>query len=1348
MEFLGGDKVDGLENPQLRDKVKETREHFPSEDFYRDLYSGWNQSIAYKPFPEVEANLTRMNRRPDGLQRSCYVSEVLSDWEEHLVPPLPDWKGGEGRTSGEGGTGPSEVIRTVLYHHAYLERLLGLVDWERVSSDVREQGSKLREAIEGEVYLRKVLERLLDSRFLRDLFTVEPAAFPAALDEWAAKVREWAGKPTREWVGELGDFPPGVELDPVELFEGLFGRDLGRAKAAYYGFLGDRFAFLLKKGEYWWGKPDHEATCEYLEGAEAYYDKLSEVAGGGHQWSGVVAEKLALVDSEHLFDVFHAAVLNHFKNEIPQVGEMQGFLKALDILDPDGGVELPHLARETREMLYFQACLNFLFQIDTFHLFSRRGSSIQGDFARFRDLLGRCVDVVEGRRDLVGEGDWSELVSTARATDNFEFFWSHYSFENFAGSVEVVRRSLAEMGGRGGDPTPGGRVGAKTEEDVYRASLDYFSDRIAAKPLLGTIWDRTPTRLGAFRETWQGLLRDFRESPYAPRFGTSLDMLEYHFRVAEEKVAAYYEDLKDTLAGKRVVFACPWDEMHAGHGDEVVEFPLVVGYPKYTSIMTDVGGPGDTTGAEEEEGEPPSFEPTPGGPGKVHTTRERFEDVGFYEIVPGFRDGELRLEVALPDSITTQELHVAAFDQRCDMAYEVKEVRVKQELFIQDDLPARLTWNDEIEVTVTVTNASSEHLGVAVTLHQEYQTGPMLGIQGDHLGVSFTSPQKLDMPPGSIRAVKLALAAENCGTYLLKIVADSEKFTDEVHKTLRVGAGFPSDVEQTFEFLRPTSAGESVEKRFVLKTPEDAVDFAHSLSVYPSLTSHLLDGIEANMKYPYGYVEQVFSALMPNLVYYDYLAGVGLFSGDTRDREARELKDRLERNIVAGYLKLQANQQQNGGFGWWSSSHPSPLLTAMVLPAYALLHKHHFLVETHSVEQSVDFLLEDTMDADVLGWKVPRGEGPGGGDWMLSRFTDLTLTVHVLRGLVAARDAGLLNGGQEYLVDRCLERLSGAYRSGATSDATDCHMLCQILELLEVRDPESARAVAEKILKFRAGKFWFKGSATGTDVETTALVARVLWTSGKISETTLNEVLDWVYTQKDPRGGWPTTSDTRAVVELLAALLDGEKCDLSLEVVLDGTPVVERTRVTAANLTRASYELSHLPLARLLAGSQPGDDHELIVSVRGTGAPAFKLVRETWVEKSAQPLAGLQVGRECEKTEARVFDEVEVVLKVRVPPELDEMVVVEEPLLPGASVVQSSLDELVRRGVVVGHQYSAGKVAFFLPSGAPERTLRYAFRGTRKFSGTQPPPSAYPMYAPHEVVTGNPTAFKFTRGTE
>ncbi len=89
------------------------------------------------------------------------------------------------------------------------------------------------------------------------------------------------------------------------------------------------------------------------------------------------------------------------------------------------------------------------------------------------------------------------------------------------------------------------------------------------------------------------------------------------------------------------------------------------------------------------------------------------------------------------------------------------------------------------------------------------------------------------------------------------------------------------------------------------------------------------------------------------------------------------------------------------------------------------------------------------------------------------------------------------------------------------------------------------------------------------------------------------------------------------------------------------------------------------------------------------------------------------------------------------------MIIVEEPLIPAARILDESLDELVKNGIIIGSKYVDSKIAFFLPSRNQKRTITYRAMATKKFTGTQSPTSLYPMYEPHKTQYGNITRYKF-----
>lgn len=1313
-----------LDSPALAEDIADLVQYFGSREFYHDFYDNHRFHLLFMDFPKYICQFEQVRARPDPVQRAEYYAVTLEDLRRNLVPPV-------------NRDGLRDLVPDVLYRYAYLRQLVSRVNADSLPPPVTKTYRALQAALDRDAYLAAAFASAVDRVYLADLVEMPLFQFPGWVSANAKKAEAPAGDPTAWGFPEecSGEFP----VDPAQVFRELFGDSepaLDHVQALFFVEVARAFTRLLKKGTYFSVSLSLPQLVEYVDQVEDFFTTLQALARE-HAWAPVTAE-LEVIETEGLFKVFYMALLAALKADRVSIPDIYDVPRALTTLDPEGRVAASFPALPARpvprhlpvaigqEMLYLLAkLLRFKYRAA---IPARPAGTPSWDFQFYRRLHACVASILV--HSPVREPEVVETVECEAPTPRvlLTAFWDRYDLP-FPLFFTPYRDRCLETLAVGDDNA---KAGSTLEASLARALFASFLARLVKllsdAPLLATLVYPRLAAAAEYKHQADAVLAAFRAHPCATTHAAALDRLAYLLVAAGSRVAAYYEKLARDWRDHAIPLLY-FDETFCWFGlDAVDAIPAVVGYPKYTSIMTDVTG----------DGAPPETTPPAGDQpgGKKTTIRSRFDDVGYWEVVPDWTARAREFALPLPDSITTQEVHVAAFDARGRMDYTVDEVRVTQEIFLAVTVPARLTLGDEIEVALTVTNTTETPLAIRVTRSPADGADGAVGAAtgrvttvtaADGLMVDFLGSQSFDLPPHAIHGLPARLRATTCGRHSLRLVADSAAYRDELVKEVRVVAGFPSQLSHEMVLMDAAGPDTPVAHEFQFHVPDGVTDAAYHLVVHPSVTSHVLDGIEANLRYPYGCTEQILSALTPCLAYHARLVALG------RPAKPGSTRTRLADAIVAGYLRLQAGQNSDGGFGWWRHERSSLWVSALALEAYRRLHALGFLAETYTVRQVVSFLFKH-LDQDAGTWPVPDPDT----ERVIAKFSAVTLSALIVRAIDALRADLELNAEQAFLHARAVDAL----RRVAVPAINDCYTLYLLFEVLRAHAPARLPEVTARIFQLQVTDHWIGGSALGGDVETTACIAKALSDSGNLTRDQQGAILAWLYRQKHPRGGWGTTAGTRAVVDFLVTLA-GQPCDVRVSARLDGRALLDGYHVTSENLSQAFYELSHVPLA--VDPGRPAELHSLVVTLEGSARPLVSLVRETWDETATTPPPGLAISRAPARLRLGLQEDTRVTLALEIPPAMDAMAVVEEPKIPGARVLPASLDALVRAGDLVGFREMGDHVAFFLPPGHAHRELVYSVRAVRPFRGTQRPPRVYPMYAPAQVAHGLPTECEFTR---
>ncbi|MBI4789725.1 MAG: hypothetical protein HY782_22060 [Chloroflexi bacterium] len=207
-------------------------------------------------------------------------------------------------------------------------------------------------------------------------------------------------------------------------------------------------------------------------------------------------------------------------------------------------------------------------------------------------------------------------------------------------------------------------------------------------------------------------------------------------------------------------------------------------------------------------------------------------------------NGRAALDIPLADSITTWRLAAMASSQRGELGASSAGLRVFQDFFVDLDLPAALTQNDEISVPVAVYN----YLPAAQQVKLQIEKQPWFTLQGD-------AEKTLKIASNDITVVYFRIKATTFGMQKLKITALGEKpalsgvegMSDAIQREIRV---YPDgkQIEAT------QSNWLKSDTQQVVEIPAPAIPGASRIEVkiYPGIMSQAINGLEGLLKVPYG----------------------------------------------------------------------------------------------------------------------------------------------------------------------------------------------------------------------------------------------------------------------------------------------------------------------------------------------------------------------------------------------------------------------------------------------------------------------------------------------------------------
>jgi hypothetical protein len=483
-------------------------------------------------------------------------------------------------------------------------------------------------------------------------------------------------------------------------------------------------------------------------------------------------------------------------------------------------------------------------------------------------------------------------------------------------------------------------------------------------------------------------------------------------------------------------------------------------------------------------------------------------------------NGHVQLKVPLADNITTWKLSAVASTVNGEIGTAEKDIRAFQPFFVEHDPPRFLTVGDEIALPVILRNYLDRKLRVSV----EMKPSAWFSLLSPATLKTDVSPR--DSARNIFRFTAITPAKE--GTQ--EVHALAAEASDAISRTVTVR---PNGEEKTESASQVFADAASLD----LTIPNTAIPGSQetTLKIYPNLTAHVLESIEAIMQRPYGCAEQTISSAYPSLLLLKHEKGAG--------REDSPLTPRAHRYLQWGYQRLLSYRASNGGFSYWGKGDPDLALTV-----YAI----KFLSEA-----SEFVAVDNSVIQEALQWTLNQAQPDG--HWVAKHWDEkedslrsVMLTAYIARMIVtlklpaddseknpqASKSAALaarralahlhpLAGAMDepYIIS------SYALASLAAGDQSTFAASLDLLRKLEHREGDSSYWSLEMNTPF-------SGWGSAGRAETTALVLQAFAKDGDAnhSEALISRGLLFLLRNQDRYGIWYSTQATINVLDAIASL--------------------------------------------------------------------------------------------------------------------------------------------------------------------------------------------------------------------
>lgn len=348
-----------------------------------------------------------------------------------------------------------------------------------------------------------------------------------------------------------------------------------------------------------------------------------------------------------------------------------------------------------------------------------------------------------------------------------------------------------------------------------------------------------------------------------------------------------------------------------------------------------------------------------GGLTESGTVRRLFRDTAYWNgAVVTDAEGKASVELELPDNLTTWSLSARGVTGASTLVGAAgSEITSTLPLMVRPVLPRFLVAGDTVQLETVVNNRGALDLDVVVTASAE------------GLSLADAAPQRLAVPANGAAKVVWQAAVprqgllaptqpEALGAAKVRMAVEGGGLKDAAELSLPVYAFSAPQIVGTAGRL----VADQAELTEQIKLPEamEAGQGGLQVDISPSLAAAMMDSLKWLQAFPYDCTEQTTSKFLPNVA--TYLALRRLDLGGER---IEALRRDLEAVLPVQVQRLNALQNQDGGWGWWQGD-SRPWLTAYALHGLRLAREAGFSVSEPSLGRATDYLtsaLDDPLEA-------------------------------------------------------------------------------------------------------------------------------------------------------------------------------------------------------------------------------------------------------------------------------------------------------------------------------------------------------------------------------------------------
>ncbi|KAL8605629.1 hypothetical protein ACOMHN_066324 [Nucella lapillus] len=583
---------------------------------------------------------------------------------------------------------------------------------------------------------------------------------------------------------------------------------------------------------------------------------------------------------------------------------------------------------------------------------------------------------------------------------------------------------------------------------------------------------------------------------------------------------------------------------------------------------------------------------------EVEHVRNVFPETWLWSDVTTGADGIARVNTTVPDTITSWVTSAFAVSPTTGLgvAPTTSKLRVFRPFFVTLNLPYSVIRGEQVVVQAIVFNYLQQDQDVRVTMAQSQDFANVVhDANGNENLLHQDQAFNVRVPAGEGRSVYLPIVPATLGSLELIVSAQSTQAADAVRRRLLVEAeGVPKEYGVTV--LVDLSHAHTFSKTVQLTLPPNVVaDSTRArVTAIGDLMGPTVSGLDSLLRMPTGCGEQTMIGMAPDVFVTAYLSATNQLSG--------ELSEKAIGFMEHGYQRELTYQHKDGSFSAFGDNDDSGSmwLTAFVAKTFHQA-KPYVFIDDHVIERALDWVV-GRQNADgsfpepgrVIHKNMQGGAGSGTG-----------LTAFVVISLLENSD---MQGGLSQRVQQAKNKAVG-YLKHQLPSISDDYILAMATYALTLASDPAAPAALQRLAGHAVTKdglrYWHKAlvhttassrhgwhnpQAASSDVEMTSYALLTYAANNDISGGL--DILKWVASQRNPRGGYSSTQDTILALQSLsefARQVYSNSFDLQVDVTADQPAVTTHFSVHQQNaLVLQSADLPSIPSSLTVSATGSG----------------------------------------------------------------------------------------------------------------------------------------------------------------